>query len=111
PAPTLCPGGGTGRHTVLRGRRRKACEFESRPGHHVQRALHFVSSTLLDLKTRCPRVSFAAEEAQRWATTRSSRKAGRTRVKGARRPTSSTAGAPPTSPSAPTRWRRGSRPS
>ena len=28
-----CPGGGTGRHTILRGWRRKVCGFESRPGH------------------------------------------------------------------------------
>src|SRR5205823_7095319 len=29
------PGGGTGRHTVLRGQRRKASRFESGPGHPV----------------------------------------------------------------------------
>lgn len=31
-----CPGGGTGRHTILRGWRRKACGFESRPGHQLR---------------------------------------------------------------------------
>src|SRR3954470_5800231 len=29
-----CPGGGIGRHTRLRGVCRKACRFESCPGHH-----------------------------------------------------------------------------
>jgi hypothetical protein len=29
----VSPGGGTGRHTILRGWRRKVCGFESRPGH------------------------------------------------------------------------------
>src|SRR5689334_13254204 len=32
------PGGGTGRHTVLRGQRRKASRFESGPGHSSQPA-------------------------------------------------------------------------
>src|SRR5690606_31680477 len=32
-ASRICPGGGIGRHTILRGWRREACEFDSRPGH------------------------------------------------------------------------------
>src|SRR3989454_2661956 len=34
-----CPGGGTGRHTVLRGQRRKASRFESGPGHSSKSVL------------------------------------------------------------------------
>ena len=29
-----CPGGGIGRHAVLRGQWRKPCGFKSRSGHH-----------------------------------------------------------------------------
>src|SRR5882757_1346358 len=32
-----CPGGGIGRHTRLRGVCRKACRFESCPGHQLVR--------------------------------------------------------------------------
>ncbi len=34
----LCPSGEIGRHTILRGWRCKACEFESRLGHYFEMA-------------------------------------------------------------------------